>query len=137
MNAKKLTNLTLALYLIGTTLLWIFGDKSDINHMGKMFVFITYIASLIIMLIFKFTNGEGYNFKRSGFINPIDRAKIYRTATPIVSVLIIIGLFLSTFLYKSFNYMYDFITLIIILVLSWNVVAILGDRIDQLNEKRK
>lgn len=38
-------------------------------------------------------------------------------------------------IYRNQNYMYDFITLVITLIISWNVVAILGDRIEQLNER--
>lgn len=63
------------LYLIGTTLLWIFGDKNDADTMGKLLVIITYITTILITVVLKITNGNGFNFKRGGFINPLDRAK--------------------------------------------------------------
>lgn len=136
MNAKRIITIISSLYLIGSTLLWQLSDKANINKMGKSIVLITYAVMALVMIVLKITNGNGYNFKRPAFINPIDRAKIYNRATPIVLVLIAIGIALSLIAFKNQNYMYDFIALVIVLIVAWNATIIMGDRIEQIKNHK-
>lgn len=128
--AKKLLILLIILFLVIT----FFIPKNISNdEKGRGLVLLTYSFILAVTRVLKKLNGEGLKFRTPSFQNPITRQRIYNATSIAALILCIIGILLSVFLYKELNlsYMYDFITLLVVLLIIWNVSKLVSGKIEQ------
>lgn len=128
--AKKLLILLIILFLVIT--FFVPKGATD-DEKGRGLVLLTYAAVLAATTILKRLNGDGLRFRTPSFQNPITRKRIYGASSIASLILCTIGILLSIFVYKEFNlsYMYDFITLLVILLIIWNVTKLVSGKIEQ------
>ena len=137
LNAKKLITIIAVIYLIGTAILMQVIDTSDVNRTGKIIINITYVTTLLVLFVLLMTNGRGFNFKRSSFLNPVDRYEAYKKGLPLAVIFHVIGLVLTNFVFKGPGaYKYDFVTILIVLLVSWNAIVLSADRIEQVKDDK-
>lgn len=133
--AKKLLIALVAVYLIVSFFVPM-GEAPD--KKGRNLVLLSYATFLVGILILKKTNGEGLRFKTYPFQNPLTRADIFKFVALLSFAVFAVAVLLSIFAYnkKNLSYMYDFITLVIALLIIWNAMKLKADKIEQDSDKK-
>lgn len=128
--AKKLLIALVVVYFI-MVIFVPFGETDD--EKGRGLVLLTYASILAGGIIFRKTNGEGIAFKTAPLQNPITRNRIINIGSITAFISTIVGIILSIFVYKhfEFSYMYDFVTAIVVLLVIWNGVKLIAGKIEQ------
>lgn len=128
--AKKLLIALVVIYFI-MVIFVPFGETDD--EKGRGLVLLTYAVILAGGIIFRKTNGEGIAFKTAPLQNPITRNRIINIGSITAFISTIVGIILSIFVYKHFelSYMYDFVTVIVVLLTIWNTTKLIAGKIEQ------
>ena len=128
--AKKLLIALVVVYFI-MVIFVPFGDTD--NEKGRGLVLLTYAAILAGGLIFKKTNGDGIAFKTVPLQNPLTRVRVINAGTITAFISAIVGIVLSIFVYKhlDLSYIYDFVTVIVVLLTIWNMTKLISGKIEQ------
>ncbi|MDY3947613.1 MAG: hypothetical protein SOZ40_06500 [Ezakiella sp.] len=135
LNANKII---IALFIIYAIFTLVIPRDDNIDQYGRKIILPTYALAFISAIVIRVTGGDGFKYKNNSMLNPDTRKKIINNWFIWTIILLAIGVALSLFVYKakSLSYLYDFISLIVIALLSWNILMLLAGRVDQLNDEK-